>query len=148
MMEAAELLGFEPEKTLAKGKVMVDHALDYGWDHEYGGFHDGGYYFDDKAPEIVIEEKTWWVQAEGLNALSLMAQHFPDDPRGYSGLFDAQLDYIDEYVVDHEYGGWFWAGLDRSPERREYQKANIWKGAYHDGRALMNIYTHLHHETH
>jgi mannobiose 2-epimerase len=139
LMEAAELLGFEEERTLAKGKTMVDHALSWGWDHQHDGFHDGGYYFDGGTrPEIVIEEKTWWVQAEGLNALMLMSEHFPDDPRNYEDLLVRQIGYIDRYVVDHEYGGWYWAGLDRSPDRETFHKANIWKATYHDGRALIN----------
>ncbi|MFC2086073.1 AGE family epimerase/isomerase [Bacteroidota bacterium] len=139
MMEAAELLGVEQNETLKKGKKMVDHALSWGWDDEYGGFHDGGYYFDRGARrEIVNEEKTWWVQAEAMNALQLMAEHFPNDRQNYAALLAEQIRYIDKYVIDHEYGGWYWAGLDRSPTRKHFQKANIWKGAYHDGRALMN----------
>jgi mannobiose 2-epimerase len=147
MMEAAELLGVEEEETLAKGKTMVDHALSWGWDEEHGGFYDGGYYFDAGArPEIVNSAKTWWVQAEGLNALLLMAEYYPNDPYNYASLFERQWDYVDRYLIDHEYGGWYWAGLDRNPERKEFLKANIWKAAYHDGRALMNVSNHFEHE--
>ncbi|HEY5564471.1 MAG TPA: AGE family epimerase/isomerase, partial [Rhodothermia bacterium] len=139
MDEAAHALQFDEALSLLKGKVMVDHALKYGWDQEFGGFFDGGYYFDPAGPpENVMDGKIWWVQAEGLNALLLMAERFPNDRRRYFDRFVKQWRYVKAYLIDHDRGGWFWAGLDREPERRDYLKAHMWKGPYHDGRALMN----------
>lgn len=140
MLEAAEALGLDPAPTLAAGKRMVDHALAHGWDDAVGGFFDGGLYVEGReAPEIVLEEKAWWSQAEGLNTLLLLADHYPDDERRYYARFEEMWAYIDAYLVDHEHGGWYVGGLDRDPELREAPKGSIWKAAYHDGRALMNV---------
>jgi mannobiose 2-epimerase len=74
MLEASHVLGLEADaKTLVVAKKMVDHALANGWDNNNGGFYYEGYYFANSDTIAIISEvKTWWVQAEGLNALLLM----------------------------------------------------------------------------
>ncbi len=140
MLEATRALGLDSTPTLIVGKRMVDHALDHGWDDEVGGFFDGGYYFDaDGPPEIVSDSKAWWSQAEGMNTMLVMARLFPDDDRDYFGRFETMWSYVQQYLIDHERGGWYLGGLDRDPELVTAPKAGIWKGAYHDGRALMNV---------
>src|SRR5690606_18777477 len=96
MLEASEALGIENDTiTLQKGKKMVDHALNHGWDDELGGFYDGGYYFKgDKNLTIVKSDKNWWSQAEGLNTLLLMSDYYPDDPLAYRKHFDTLWEYI------------------------------------------------------
>jgi mannobiose 2-epimerase len=144
MLEAAEALGLDPDTTLRAGKRMVDHALRTGWDDSAGGFHDAGYYFPDRAGiTIVRDTKNWWAQAEGLNTLLLMADHFPDDPLRYEEKFRTLWRYVDGNLIDHEHGGWYEGGLDRDPENRLRPKAHIWKAAYHDSRALMNVIRRL-----
>jgi mannobiose 2-epimerase len=32
---------------------------------------------------ILYDSKNWWAQAEGMNTLLLLADHFPDDPMQY-----------------------------------------------------------------
>lgn len=140
MLEAAQALGLDTTPTLAVGKRMVDHALDHGWDEEEGGFFDGAYYFEPGGPpEVVNDSKAWWAQAEGLNTLLVMDQQFPDDEGAYYERFEMMWTYIQRHLIDHERGGWYLGGLDRDPERRSDPKAGIWKGAYHDARALMNV---------
>ena len=144
MLEAAEALGLDPDTTLLAGKRMVDHALRTGWDDSVGGFHDAGYYFPDRpGMTIVRDTKNWWAQAEGLNTLLLMADHFPDDPLRYEERFRTLWRYIDLNLIDHEHGGWYEGGLDRDPDNRLRPKAHIWKAAYHDSRALMNVVRRL-----
>ncbi|HEX9659717.1 MAG TPA: AGE family epimerase/isomerase, partial [Rhodothermales bacterium] len=136
-MDIAERLG--DNALISKAVDVTLATLKFGWDDEFGGFFDGGYYFDSAGPpENVMDGKIWWVQAEGLNALLLMAERFPNDERRYFDRFIEQWRYVKSYLIDHDRGGWFWAGLDREPERRDYLKAHMWKGPYHDGRALMN----------
>ncbi len=144
MLEAAHALGIDEAPTLAVGKRMVDHALAFGWDDQYGGFFDGGYYVEpDEPPVIVMHEKAWWSQAEGLNSLLLLADLYPDDPNRYYDHFEALWHYTLQYLIDPVHGGWYCCGLDQEPERRTALKGSIWKGAYHDGRALMNIVRRL-----
>ncbi len=138
MLEAAHALGIDPAPTLAIGKRMVDHALAYGWDEDVGGLFDGAYYFDAE-PEIVMDSKAWWAQAEAMNTFLLMSHLFPGDPQRYGDRFHTMWSYIQSYLIDHDHGGWYVQGLDRDPEARTARKGTIWKGAYHDGRALMNV---------
>jgi mannobiose 2-epimerase len=140
MMEAAETLGkhLDP-KTMAVGKLMLDHALVNGWDKMRGGFYDQAYYFGaTSAPSIIKESKNWWAQAEGLNTLLIFSQLYPADPMRYGEAFEKLWRYVQTYLIDHEYGDWYEEGLDKEPERRRSPKAHIWKAAYHNFRALSN----------
>jgi cellobiose epimerase len=145
MLEASEALGLENDTmTLRKAKRMVDHALRNGWDNDLGGFFDGGYYFDgDDRPSIIRRTKEWWSQAEALNSLLMMSQRFPDDSLEYFDKFCAQWHYCKNYVVDREYGGWYWGGVDVVPANRRSPKGSIWKANYHTSRALINCLRRL-----
>jgi mannobiose 2-epimerase len=140
MLESSHLLGLENDTTTARiAKLMVDHALENGWDDAVGGFYDEGYYFS-HAPGITIthDTKNWWAQAEGLNSLLLMADLYPDDEHHYYEKFLKQWRYCDTYLIDHIHGDWFDGGLDKQPDRKEARKGHIWKGNYHQFRSLMN----------
>lgn len=139
MLEAKEALGSpEDEETLIWGKHILDHSLEHGWDDATAGLFDGAYYRDGKC-EIVMGAKCWWAQAELLNTLLIMAEHFPHDSQNYHQKAVAQWDYIKAYLIDQERGGWYEESMDRSPKVGVRLKAHIWKGVYHDGRALMNV---------
>jgi mannobiose 2-epimerase len=140
MLETSRMLGIENDTlTLSKAKKMVDHALAKGWDTRLGGFYDGGYYRDDTDQcDIIRSAKVWWTEAEGLNALLLMARLFPEEP-GYYKYFEQQWQYLQNYMIDHEYGGWYHEGLDTGPGAIGDPKANIWKTSYHNTRALVNV---------
>lgn len=139
MLEASQVLGIKNDtKTLAIAKKMVDHALANGWEKRNGGFYDRGYYFAHaNSIAIISEVKTWWVQAEGLNALLLMAKLFPQEKK-YREAFAKEWEYINQYLIDHEHGEWYEEGLDNSPEQAQAPKARDWKVNYHNSRALMN----------
>ncbi len=139
MLEASHALGLTGDlRTLNVAKKIVDHALDNGWDRENGAFYYQGYYFTDSDTLTIINnKKVWWVQAEGLNTLLLMSELFPEVKRYYQS-FKTLWEYTKEYLIDHEYGGWYMEGLDQSPEARTAPKASIWKVNYHTARALIN----------
>jgi mannobiose 2-epimerase len=139
MLEASHLLGIRNDvKTLSVAKKMIDHAIDNGWDKINGGFFDEGYYFRDSTScEIIKDTKVWWAQAEGLNALLLFSRIFPDEKKYYE-LFEKMWDYIKFYLVDKEFGDWYWGSLEKEPFYRTEPKGSIWKCTYHNGRALMN----------
>ncbi|QMU30015.1 AGE family epimerase/isomerase [Adhaeribacter radiodurans] len=145
MLEASHVLGLkEDPKTMTVAKRMIDHALANGWDAKAGGFYDEGYYFKDK-PGITIVKggKNWWAQAEGLNTLLLMADHFPNDKMQYYQKFLQQWKYINAYLIDHEHGDWYPGGIDKEPEQKTALKGQIWKGNYHQFRALSNCVLRL-----
>ncbi|MFH1194815.1 MAG: AGE family epimerase/isomerase [bacterium] len=144
MMEASHILGIENDtRTLAVAKKMLDHAIDNGWDKEGIGFVDEGYYFagEDKC-KIIKDSKTWWVQAEGLNALLMFSKIYPEEKR-YFEMFVQLWDYVKKNLIDHEHGGWYWGGLDKQPFYKTGSKQNLWQCTYHNGRALMNCISML-----
>jgi len=137
LLEAAEALGIEMQPTLLKTRKMVDHVVAYGWDKNRGGIYDGAYYFDlTNPPEIVMETKSWWSQAEALNSFLLFDNLFPNE--GYDSLFVKQWLYIRRNLIDKTYGGWYTNGLDTDPESKNRLKGHIWKSTYHNYRALAN----------
>ena len=140
MLEASRALDdWQFDETLKKGKKMVDHAIKNGWDNKLGGFYDGGYYFKGvDSLSIVNHDKNWWSQAEGLNSLLLMDFYFPNDSLNYRAYFDRLWGYSKNYLMDDKHGGWYEWGQDRRPETKKDLKGHIWKGAYHDYRALVN----------
>lgn len=150
MMEASEALDKkDDQKTLMAGKKMVDHALATGWDDKVGGFYDQGYYFKNKKGISIIKDtKNWWAQAEGLNTLLIMSIHFPNDTMQYFEKFKKLWQYVNTYMIDHDYGDWYASGLDKEPETKKDLKGHIWKATYHQFRALANCVKNLRSSTH
>lgn len=148
LQEATETLGNRHDtKTLAIGKKMVDHALCNGWDSTLGGFYDEGYYYKNKpAITITLKSKNWWAQAEGLNTLLMFSEMYPIDQMQYYNKFTKLWNYVQTYLIDSEHGDWYEEGLDQSPEYKTKLKAQIWKGSYHNFRALMNCINRLEEE--
>ena len=145
LLEAADVLGIrEDKRTMVIAKKMVDHALKNGWDMQLGGFYDEGYYFKDSTGIAVIKDsKNWWAQAEGLNALLMMADYYPQDRRDYFKQFSLLWLYVQTYLVDHEHGDWYSGGLDKEPAQKMGAKGNVWKGTYHVLRSLVNCIQRL-----
>ncbi len=145
LLEASHTLGLEDDETTVRiAKKMVDHSLRFGWDKKHGGLFDGGYYYAGKVePTIVRNTKEWWAQLETLNSCLVMAQRYPKDPMHYERYFIDQWNYMEKYLIDHEHGGWYWDGIDTSPQSVSSPKSSIWKCNYHTSRALMNCYERL-----
>lgn len=141
MLEASHALGLRNDTTTRRAaRQMVDHALRNGWDEAAGGFYEAGYYYRDRPGHTLVDStKSWWAQAEGLNALLLLADMFPADSMRYEERFLRQWAYVTANLIDHERGGWYERGLDREPERRQGPKGHLGKATYHEARALMNV---------
>jgi mannose/cellobiose epimerase-like protein (N-acyl-D-glucosamine 2-epimerase family) len=135
MQEATDVLGRSRDRQTARvGRLLVDHALAYGWDETYGGFYHEGTAID-RAEDM---HKEWWAQVEGLNALLLMHEKYGRETDRYFRDFQLQWAFIRDRLVDHEFGGLF-DTVERDGKPTSYIKARIWKAAYHDGRALLNV---------
>ncbi len=141
LVEASEALGrHEDEATWRVARQLIDHALDFGWDDQYGGFYDKGDSFVAKAYDTV---KVWWTQAEGLNALLLMHRKYGKETDRYGKAFLKQWEFIEKHQLDPEHGGWF-ADVERAGKLTgDGFKASQWKANYHTSRALMNVATWL-----
>jgi mannobiose 2-epimerase len=137
LVEAAEALGKpDDEPTWRVARLLVDHALDWGWDDEHGGFYDKGDAFAARAYDTT---KVWWTQAEGLNTLLLMHRKYGAVTDRYRKAFQKQWDFIRNHQLDPEHGGWY-GDVSREGRRLgEGRKATQWKANYHTSRALMNV---------
>ena len=139
ILEASEALGNKDDPISGKtAKTLVDHTLKNGIDPENSGIYDAGIDINGKdSIVIVIQSKNWWSQAEGLNAMLLFSILYPEEPL-YRHSFIQQWNYIKNHCIDWERGDWYPEGLDNSPDAKNSPKAGIWKGNYHNVRALMN----------
>jgi mannobiose 2-epimerase len=137
LIEAAEALGGSGHsKASAVARLLVDHALDWGWDQEHGGFYDKG---DSFAGEAFDRKKVWWTEAEGLNALLLMHSKYGEQTDRYGNAFLKQWEFIEKHMLDPVHGGWYAERTREGKLKGDGGKANQWKANYHTSRALMNV---------
>jgi cellobiose epimerase len=136
LVEAAAALGTpDDRKSWSIARSLVDHALEYGWDRENGGFYDSGSAFGPPS----VTDKIWWTQAEGLNALALMHAHFGHKTSRYWDALRLQWKFIREHQIDSRYGGWL-ASVDRDGQSSAGRaKGDQWTESYHQARALMTV---------
>ena len=135
MLEAEDVLGqgHDP-RTERMAKMLVDHAFAYGWDSTNGGFFAEGTAYG--KPEI--KSKDWWVEFEGLNALLMMHERYGRTDERYWKAFQLQWQFIKLFQIDPEFHGDYGSILPNG-KPASTAKGEIWKAAYHDGRALLNV---------
>ena len=140
LVDASKSLYGEPDSlTLQVSKKLIDHTLAWGFDRDFYGLFDKGYAFVPDSVEVIDSVKVWWAQAEAWHACALFAGLYPDEPV-YREAFADMWDYINKELIDSQHGGWYNSGLDKSPATIRERKAHAWKGCYHDGRALMQVW--------
>ena len=111
---------------------LLRHSLRYGFDHERGGF-----YFRGKPREPACDTtKFWWVQAEGLSALTDAAAHFDSDD--YDGPLTQLVNWILNYQIRSDDGVWI-ASTDSGGQPQNIKKAGEWKAGYHEVRAITKF---------
>jgi mannobiose 2-epimerase len=142
LVEAASALG-QPDdgRTWNVAKRLVDHALHYGYDTESGGVFDEGQVGEPCPPT----HKVWWEQAEGLNALLLLQEHYGADNSEYWTPFLKQWLFIKNHQIDAQAGGWYPEVEADGSEIPGLNKSDAWTDPYHQGRALMNVSRRLEH---
>jgi mannobiose 2-epimerase len=133
---ARELNLADDPKTRRVARDLVDHALDHGWDGEFGGFYDKGEAI--AAPPFDLE-KIWWTQYEGLNALLLMHKQYGGETDRYANAFQMQWKFIEDYMIDPKHGGAVRRTTRDGKIHAGETKADAWKANYHASRALMNV---------
>jgi mannobiose 2-epimerase len=137
LCEAAETLGDEPilQAVRQEALLMAQAVLDQGIDS------DGGLFYEGDARGTIDTDKHWWPQAEAvvafLNAYQLSGQEHFYVAAGRT------WEFIEKYIVDHQYGEWFWkvsrAGV---PSDKEF-KVDPWKCPYHNSRACFEVMARL-----
>jgi mannobiose 2-epimerase len=130
LLRAQEALGIS--RDWDHFESLLRHSLRYGFDHERGGF-----YFRGKANEPACDTtKFWWVQAEGLSALTDAAAHSDADE------YDVALTQMVIWILNHQIrsddGVWI-ASTDAEARPLNVKKAGEWKAAYHEVRAITKF---------
>lgn len=98
-----------------------------------------GALFDEGMPDgkILHPGKIWWVQAEAVVGF-FNAWQISGDER-YLDAACGVTDYIEQYIIDREYGEWYSSGIDSSPKAQFGNKADEWKCPYHNSRMAIEI---------
>jgi len=133
LCEAAEVYG-DPQllrrvqgEALQMAQAVYDQAVD----------SDGGILYEAEHGKIIDSDKHWWPQSEAvvgfLNAFQLSGkEHF-------RAAADRTWEFIDQYIVDHNHGEWFWkVSRDRAPSNDKF-KVDPWKCPYHNSRTCFEV---------
>ena len=137
-MEWAWLLlrtyAYRPEPVfLDRAKQMVDFALRFGWDAEFGGFVTTL----SRRGEVRNPAKSFWQQCEGVMAPLWLWSQTGD--RRYWDAFERAARYCFAHFADWEYGGWF-AGLRRDNRPADDAKGGPWKADYHQVQMCAEVF--------
>ena len=139
MLEAVDLLGESREDYRSTILGLVDHALDYGFDHARGGLAalgpQTGHVVDATGLDPNRLFKSWWAQAEMLNAL-IDAYRWTQDGK-YLSAFTRLFEWVWKYQIDHECGDWYQDVHWESGQPVTTDKGREFKTAFHAGRALI-----------
>ena len=113
-------------------ETLLRHSLRYGFDHDRGGF-----YFRGKPDEPACDTtKFWWIQAEGLSALTDAVAHF--NSAEYDEPLSKLLNWIRNYQIRSDDGVWI-VSTDAEARPQNLKKAGEWKAAYHEVRAITKF---------
>jgi len=135
LIEASETLGISPSPYTELFRHIFAYSLEHGFDSKDGGFFESG----PLGAPAGRKTKIWWVQAEALVG-ALAMYKLTRDPRYYA-VFEQTWRFVNQRQTDWEHGEWH-ANLTPEGEPRG-DKANLWKGPYHNGRAMIECIAHL-----
>jgi mannobiose 2-epimerase len=133
LCEAAAMLGDHRLMTEVQGVALriARTVLAEGLDT------DGGLFYEGRDGQIINANKEWWPQAEAVvgfyNAWQLT---------GDTAFREAAArcwQFIQEHVVDHEHGEWFWCIRPDGTPDPSLPKVSPWKCPYHNGRCCLEI---------
>lgn len=133
LWEAWEAAGIPEDEVELKQLVlkMAESTIE-------GMDNDGGIWYEkDSKNNHWIYEKHWWPQAEAMvgfyNAWKLSgdSKWLEQVKRVWS--------FIDQYIIDHQNGEWFWGVDGEGIPLNGEDKAGFWKCPYHNSRALIEL---------
>lgn len=138
MCDAAEILGQEEDKMKVDilAQKMAESVYKNGLDLKYGGIYD-----EMERDGSIKDQKPWWPQAEAAVGF-LNAYQLSSDNR----FFEASRmcwEFIEDHVVDTQYGEWFWKVSREGKPFMEEPKVEPWKCPYHNARACFEVIRRL-----
>ncbi len=130
--EAAEVLGDKQLMDELKPicKRLVDVTIRDGFDG------DSSIYYE-KINDHLNTDKHWWPQAETLVGLTDTWRLTGDDK--YLERMIKVWNYIDQHIIDHKGGDWFWRVDKNGNAVYHDMKAGFWKCPYHNSRAIIEV---------
>lgn len=142
LCEAAEVLGDGDvlARVRAEAVKMAQVVYEQGLDRDGGLLYEAEEHASGVC-EIVDSDKHWWPQAEAvvgcLNAYELSGEpHFLDAA-------NRSWAFIEEHIIDHEFGEWFWLVSQAGVPDMEQDKVGPWKCPYHNSRTCFETMERL-----
>jgi mannobiose 2-epimerase len=139
VFESADVLGAARETYQGAAMGLIDHALAFGFDEERGGLAAFGPLTGRVLEAVELGEgrllKSWWAQAELLNALILAFQY--TENRKYLEAFLKEFGWVHGHQIDRECGDWFQDIEWESGRPQHTDKGREFKTSFHAGRALI-----------
>ncbi len=129
VMDAARAAGLPTRPYGPWAQSLAAYSLKYGYDPQHGGFA----YTGPLGQPADDTKKEWWTQAEALVGM-LELYRMTKSPE-YLNTFKQTLDFIEKHHVAPG-GGWF-ATRKADGGPLSDNRATMWQGPYHTGRALL-----------
>ncbi|HEX2395897.1 MAG TPA: AGE family epimerase/isomerase [Bacteroidales bacterium] len=120
LVKKAKLLCMDLAKASLEG-LQPDGSLIYEKDDKEG---------------IFDTDRHWWPQAEAVVGLINLFELSGDEQ--YLNKAVACWDYIENNLIDHSKGEWYWSIHDGKPNLKD-DKAGFWKCPYHNSRACLEV---------
>jgi len=141
LRDSAALPGMSSPVAERTALRLVDHALQFGFDNQRGGLAAFGPLTGHVLDAADLGEgrllKSWWAQAELLNALVQVFEQ--TGGRGYFRAFLNEFDWVHAHQIDHECGDWFQDTDWESGAPTHTDKGREFKTSFHAGRALIRV---------
>ena len=127
--EANRAAGLSSSPYVDQFRANFAYCRKYGFDEALGGF-----FYTGQLNEMATDKsKSWWVQAEAL--VSALTMYQLTNNTEYFEVFRKTWSFCDKYQIDWKNGDWHSViGVDG---KARGDKANEWKAAYHNGRAMI-----------
>jgi cellobiose epimerase len=129
VLDAARTVGLPTRPYAPWAQSLAAYSLKYGYDPKHGGFA----YTGPLGQPADDTKKEWWTQAEALVGM-LELYRMTKNPE-YLNAFRQTLDFIEKHHVAPG-GGWF-ATRKADGSALSDNRATMWQGPYHTGRALL-----------
>lgn len=127
---AGEILGKPSDYYNDVIGKLVDHSIQYGFDHELGGVYRDGPH---EGPALV-RDKEWWQNCEVLVGYLDAFAKLGDEK--YFDAFYKTWQFDKKYMINHEVGEWRQL-LNREGSVLVGDIGNPWKAIYHSGRSML-----------
>ena len=133
--EATRAAGFSSSPFHDLFAANFAYCRKFGFDEEGGGFYNSGQ-LNQPASD---RNKSWWVQAEAL--VSALTMYQITSRTEYFEVFRKTWRFCEKFQIDWKNGDWH-SNIDPTG-KPSGDKAQAWKAAYHNGRAMIECLIRL-----